>query len=679
MRLRRFRPVLSALVVLLLSVGCADVVPPVVGGDPEGSPSTDAPVSEDSDPVSEVSDPDVEGPQIDEFEVRSLDGSGNNVDNPELGQAGGNYRRVGPAAYGDGGAPVELPADPRYLSNRIYNDTHQNLFSARGVTQWTWLWGQFIDHTIGLRDGEGNDANLPFDTADPLEEFTNDSGEMLFKRSALITGDDGAFDQANMVSSFIDGFNVYGGDEDRLEWLRDGPVDGDMSNNAATLLSTDEGYLPSAAARPDVPAPTMELAGRLANAGDNAMIAGDLRANENIALTGTQTLFLREHNRIVEALPEDLDEQMKFDIARRVVGAEIQYITYNEFLPAVGVDLPEYSGYDADVNPSLSNEFATVGYRAHSMIHGEIEMEVAPDRYTAEQLEAFANLGIEVADEEDGTEIAIPLHAAFVAPDLVPAIGLGPLLDAMGGEPQYRNDEQFDNQLRSVLFLDPDTEVVDWEECVDGPTMAECFNENVVDLAATDMVRALDHGIPSYNDLREAYGLERKTSFTDITGEETDQFPDDPEIDAENPLDDPDILDFVELRDADGNDIPINEAETLAEEGVLAVEGTRRTTLATRLNAIYGDVDALDPFTGMVSEEHVEGTEFGELQLAIWTEEFTSLRDGDRFFYANDPVLDEIESEYGITFERTLSQIILDNTDLTPEQVQDNIFFAEEE
>jgi hypothetical protein len=271
------------------------------------------------------------------------------------------------------------------------------------------------------------------------------------------------------------------------------------------------------------------------------------------------------------------------------------------------------------------------------------------------------------------------LHAAFVAPDLVPAIGLGPLLDAMGGEPQYRNDEQFDNQLRSVLFLDPDTEVVDWEECVDGPTMAECFNENVVDLAATDMVRALDHGIPSYNDLREAYGLERKTSFTDITGEETDQFPDDPEIDAENPLDDPDILDFVELRDADGNDIPINEAETLAEEGVLAVEGTRRTTLAARLNAIYGDVDALDPFTGMVSEEHVEGTEFGELQLAIWTEEFTSLRDGDRFFYANDPVLDEIEAEYGITFERTLSQIILDNTDLTPEQVQDNIFFAEEE
>jgi hypothetical protein len=422
----------------------------------------------------------------------------------------------------------------------------------------------------------------------------------------------------------------------------------------------------------------MELAGRLANSPPNAVIAGDRRANENIALTATQTLFVREHNRIVEALPESLDEQLKFDIARRVVGAEIQYITYKEFLPAVGVDLPTYSGYDPGVDPSLSNEFATVGYRAHSMIHGEIEMEVAPDRYTAEQLAAFRGLGIEVA-EEDGTEVAIPLHAAFVAPDLVPAIGLGPLLDAMGGEPQYKNDEQFDNQLRSVLFLDPDTAVEDWEACVDGPTMADCFNEGVVDLAATDMMRALDHGIASYNDLREAYGLGRKASFTDITGEGTDEFPDDPEIDAENPLDDPDILDFVELRDADGNIIPIDEAESLAEDGVLAFEGTRRTTLASRLRAIYGDVDALDAFTGMVSELHVDGTEFGELQLAIWTEEFTSLRDGDRFFHAGDPVLDEIEQEYGISFERTLAQVILDNTDLTAEQVQDNVFFAVEE
>ena len=41
----------------------------------------------------------------------------------------------------------------------------------------------------------------------------------------------------------------------------------------------------------------------------------------------------------------------------------------------------------------------------------------------------------------------------------------------------------------------------------------------------------------------------------------------------------------------------------------------------------------------MVAEPHVPGTEFGELQLAMWKKQFQALRDGDRFFYGNDPAL----------------------------------------
>ena len=70
------------------------------------------------------------------------------------------------------------------------------------------------------------------------------------------------------------------------------------------------------------------------------------------------TLFAREHNRIVAALPANLPAETKFEIARRILGAEEQYITYTEFLPALGVQLPAYRGYNPTVNPGLSNEFA---------------------------------------------------------------------------------------------------------------------------------------------------------------------------------------------------------------------------------------------------------------------------------------------------------------------------------
>ena len=67
----------------------------------------------------------------------------------------------------------------------------------------------------------------------------------------------------------------------------------------------------------------------------------------------------------------------------------------------------------------------------------------------------------------------------------------------------------------------------------------------------------------------------------------------------------------------------------------------------------------------MVSEKHVPGTEFGPLQLAMWTKQFAALRDGDRFFYANDPVLDQIQRDYGVTYKVTLSQLIKLDTGVT--------------
>ncbi len=610
------------------------------------------------------------GPRPGTITVPSLDGSGNNQQRPTQGQAGQPYSRVAPAVYADASGAMVGGPSPRYVSNRIFNDGGQNLFSARGISQWGWAWGQFLDHTLGLAQGGTESADLAFDAADPLEEFTNDFGVIEFTRDAAASAGTPR-QQVNTVSSYLDAWNVYGGTTARLEWLREGPVDGNLANNGAHLLLDADGFLPRRDERGNASsAPEMALMGRLTGTTGEAAVAGDVRANENIALTAIHTLFAREHNRIVDALPADLSAQRKFDIARRVVMAEQQYITYREFLPALGVTLPAYRGYNPRANASISNEFATVGYRAHSMIHGEFESEVDADELTPAEIAALEAEGVTVAPAGDEIELTIPLNVAFGNPDLLEQVGVEGVLSGLGGETQYANDEQFDNQLRSVMFQVPGPGVTDpATQCNDQSDLTQCF-DGVVDLAAIDIARARDHGIPSYNDLRAAYGLPRVTSFTQITGEPTDRFPRDPEIDRSNPIDDPDILDITELRDAAGNVLTPGSDE--ADE--TAVRETRRTTVAARLRAIYGSVDRVDAFVGMVAERHLRGSEFGALQSAMWSRQFTALRDGDRFFYENDPGLRTIRDRYGIDYRTSLSRLITLDTDLDPGEISADVF-----
>ncbi|MET8760214.1 peroxidase family protein [Lentzea sp. NPDC004782] len=561
------------------------------------------------------------------FEIQGLDGHGNNRAHPDWGTAGEAYTRLAPTRYADGvGQPVAGP-NARYVSNRIFADGRQNLPSDRDVSQWAQVWAQFMDHTFGLREDTATDASVPWDNEAPMEHVRNDLGSIPMRRSGVVDGVT-PHQQMNIVSSYLDGWAVYGGTQDRLTWLRDG---------AKLLLPNN--MLPRRQARGGDGADAPVMTGPFgAITTGNGVVAGDMRANENATITAVQTLFAREHNRIVDRLPSHLSDEEKFQIARKVVIAEQQWITYQEFLPAMGVRLAPYRGYRPDVRTSLANEFATVGYRSHSMVRGDFEVVTNTSRYPAQQLDTLRARGMSVTVTGDQVEIGIPPRLLPFNPDLVDDVQLGPLLQSFGRQPENRNDEVVDEDaLRSIVFLIPG--------CV-----PRCLTA-VIDVAALDVERGRDHGIAAYNDLRRAYGLAPKPSFRAISGEPTESFPTDPELTPGDEINDPNSLDYLR-------------------------PGVRRTTTAARLKAIYGDVSGLDAIVGMMAEPRLPGSEFGELQHAIWKKQFEALRDGDRFFYANDPALRIIKARYGVDYRRSLGDVIAANTDIRRGDLAYDVFRA---
>jgi hypothetical protein len=151
------------------------------------------------------------------------------------------------------------------------------------------------------------------------------------------------------------------------------------------------------------------------------------------------------------------------------------------------------------------------------MVHGEFEVDFEPGTYTRAQLDAFERAGIEV---EDGSVLVIPLTVAFGNPDLLESVGLSGILASLAGERQYRNDEQIDNSMRSVLFQMPRPGTTDPTACQTPVIDPRCFS-GVVDLGDRRDARARPRD-PELQ--RPTPGVRSRTeerTFTGITGEAT--------------------------------------------------------------------------------------------------------------------------------------------------------------
>lgn len=274
--------------------------------------------------------------------------------------------------------------------------------------------------------------------------------------------------QPNQISAYLDGSVIYGSDPTRAAALRlfQG---GKLKTSAGNLPPLNTAGLPNANDAHRFP-------------DDQLFLCGDVRANENVELSAIHTLFVREHNQIAGAIAAAnhwLNDEQIFQRTRRIVVAELQAITYNEFLPALlGPNaLRPYSGYDPNVNSGIATEFSTAAYRiGHTLINDDVEFldnDANPVREEMELADAFFN--------------PEPLHE----------VGPAPILKYLATDNAQEVDTMLVGGLRNFLF---------------GPPGAGGF-----DLAARNMQRGRDHGLADYNSARFAYGLSRVTSFAQIT------------------------------------------------------------------------------------------------------------------------------------------------------------------
>ena len=122
--------------------------------------------------------------------------------------------------------------------------------------------------------------------------------------------------QLNSNTHWLDASTVYGSTPSDLDSVRlgqDGLLKNSVTSDGKELLPLNPGCAEA-----------------------TCFYAGDVRAQENPHLAILHTLMLREHNRIARALKQlnpVWNDELLFQETRRIVVAEIQQITYNEYLP----------------------------------------------------------------------------------------------------------------------------------------------------------------------------------------------------------------------------------------------------------------------------------------------------------------------------------------------------------
>lgn len=441
--------------------------------------------------------------------VRTITGECNDQSRPLEGAAFQPFRRIIPPAYEDGiSQPVgflqtftlnnpnpfgQPHPSARLISERVIGDLPDVENTA---TLMLMQWGQFIDHDFAYlieasvlnpeeEECEGCDPigecipiQVPQDDPDFGSNTPNRANCLRFERAAgvckpQIPGIFNPREQLNQITMWLDASMVYGSTNEEQPLLR--------AFRFGRLLESNDGNR----FMPNDPSPRMPcLPPRPCFRG------GDLRANEQVALTAMHTIFVRLHNNIADRLcnmnPHWTDERI-FQETRKIIIAIIQSVTYYEYLPKMlgqqGFDqfIGPYKGYNEALDGNLPNAFGGAAFRiGHT--------QVQP---TLERLDKFwCSIGV------------VNLEQAFFNPELfVQGGGTDTLIRGLLGTQSRKLDEFVTKVLTTRLFAQSNA------------------NQIGTDLASLNIQRGRDHGLPAYrifkNFCTNQFGI--RGEFTNIT------------------------------------------------------------------------------------------------------------------------------------------------------------------
>ncbi|XP_013793800.2 peroxinectin A-like, partial [Limulus polyphemus] len=277
------------------------------------------------------------------------------------------------------------------------------------------------------------------------------------KQQQLSNSVSGTREQINALTSFLDGSMIYGSLQNTSDALRtfvNGLLKSYTDSSGNTLL-------------PQSPNPSEDLCSDPSQ-DLYCFLAGDDRLNEQPGLTAIHTVLLRQHNKIAQSLKElnpCWDDEKLYQESRRFVIAQIQMITYNEFLRVVLGNYyyylePRQFGYTyyyPSINPSILNEFSAAAFRfGHTLIQNQFnEINSA------------------------GSTTSFQLRESFFKPFGMYIGQLDRILRGLAAQPAQKFDKFIVEDVTNHLFQKPGEE----------------FG---LDLASFNIQRGRDHGIQSY-------------------------------------------------------------------------------------------------------------------------------------------------------------------------------------